>query len=520
MSKLKTLLIAMAVCIVHTTALQAQQRVAFPQDFTPALDGREVIISGPMYVTGNYHYSTYNPVVTMAPEVLFTGTDVVLPGNDYDRQRLWNNENKLTVNNFRVSDVTVRVGSWVDELRGVVSVDEDGRYSIRLKDKAVLHGNERPAAPKVSDDCSNLRIVGANLEFFLASPSCWGSGYGADNESAFFRQRTKIVAALAEMEADIYALCEVEEGDYTLQRLADWLNDALGTRVYACVDGGDTYISTYTKNAFIYRSDRIKPVGAFTYTDNDYLPLRHVAQCFRLTDNGEQLIVAMNHFKSKSGNGRGADADRGDGQSAYNLTRTEEAEAVLAACRRMAANAGESDVLILGDLNAYSYEDPVRTFTDAGYVNELKKHSPTRWSYCYSNEVGNLDQALATPTLDAQIVSATPWDINASEPTSFEYGSTTFFQPEHYTARYSDHNPIIVSLDLGHATGIQAPVTDSHTTRVYTMQGVLVYETEAGVPGTAALHDVLQSTLAPGTYILQQPGAKSIKFQISPNGGN
>lgn len=510
---LRRRLIALALCIMHTTVLLAQRHVAFPQDFTPDLNGQMVVIRGPMYVTGNYHYSIHNPVVTMASEVLFTATDIVHPGIDAQRQRLWNQENKLQVTSFSIPNSShVRVGAWADELRGVVTFHEEtGTYSLRLTAAVTLQDNKRPDVPLPRDDSRhNLRVVGANLEFFLASPSSWGSGYGADSQSAFERQRTKVVAALAQMDADIYALCEVEEGDYTLPRLTDWLNDALGVRLYECIDGGDTHIDTYTKNAFIYRSDRVEPMGTFTYTDADYLPLRHVAQRFRLLENGEQITLAMNHFKAKSGNGRGADADRGDGQSAYNLTRTEEAEAVLATCGRLMKSSGDSDVLILGDLNAYSMEDPIRTFTDIGYVNELKKHSPHLWSYCYDNEVGNLDQALASPSLDPQIVCARPWDINASEPTCFEYGSTTYFQPEHYTARYSDHNPILVTLDLGHTTNVST--TEAPTTaRIYDLHGSLILEAETMQP-SASLLPTLSQSLSPGIYILQMPGGEAIKF--------
>ena len=492
--------------------LFAQQRVAFPYEFTPALHGHEVIVCGPLYVTGNYGYSSTNPVVTVAPEVLITGTEVVLPGTDYQRQHLWNNENKLIVDHFTVPDTTVRVGSHVDSLQGIVSFSS-GTYSLRLTVPPTLLGNERPPVPLTDDaDRSNLRIVGANLQFFLASPSSWGSGWGADNQAAFERQKTKVVAMLSALDADIYALCEVEEGDYTVQRLADWLNESVGMRVYEFVDGGDDDIDTYTKNVFLYRSDRVLPVGAFTFTDNDYTKLRHVAQRFRLRANDEHLILAMNHFKSKSGSGSGADANRGDGQSSYNLTRTEEAEAVLLTCTRMAASVGDDDILILGDLNAYSMEDPVRTFTDAGFVNELRLHAPRHWSYCFNDEVGYLDHALASPSLHAQVVDAMPWDINASEPSYFGYAHTVYYTPEHYIARCSDHNPIVVTLNLG-GTADVTETPASHHVQVYTLQGDLLLTTEVNdLTDTDALWQTFAPALPSGIYILQIPGIPPVKI--------
>ena len=46
----------------------------------------------------------------------------------------------------------------------------------------------------------------------------------------------------------------------------------------------------------------------------------------------------------------------------------------------------DTDVLVLGDLNSYGMEDAIKVFTDAGYINLLKKYSPAAWSYCYRGE--------------------------------------------------------------------------------------------------------------------------------------
>ena len=494
-------------------AAVAQAQVEFPGGFTSDLQGREVIISNRMYVTGNYGYDNANRTIVMAPEVLVTGTEVVRPGVDYQRQRTWNNESKLTVTNFSIDDPTVRVGAYVDGLRGI-AVLERGAWTLRLTSQPILCGNERPSMPLPRDDSRcNLRVAGFNLQFFLASPNCWGSGYGADDAQAFERQRTKILAAMAAMDADIYALCEVEEGDYTIARLTDWLNDCLGVRVYEYADAGDTYVDTYTKNAFIYRSDRVLPVGTFTFTDNDYLKLRHIAQRFRLRDNGEELIVSMNHLKSKSGSGRGADADKGDGQSSYNLTRVEEAEAVLNGLNSMVRKSGETDVLVMGDLNAYSCEDPVQVFVCAGYVNELRLHSPQGWSYCFNNEVGYLDHILASSTLADQVVTAMPWDINASEPPYFNYTSPEWFLPEHYTARCSDHNPVLITLDLGHRCALQ-PLAGTVHIRLCSLRGeVLMEQTMDAVPSSADLWRSLSSDLPSGVYILTTSSAAGVTSQ-------
>lgn len=491
----------------------AQAQVEFPAGFSSDLQGREVVIANRMYITGNYSYTPYSREVVMAPEVLMAGTEVVDPGIDYQRQQAWNNDNKLTVTNFNVPDATVRVGAYVEGLRGVVTRNGDA-WTMRLTASPVLCGNERPDMPLPRDDSRcNVRVAGFNLHFFLASPSCWGSGYGADNATAFERQRTKLLAALSAMDVDIYALCEVEEGDYTIARLTDWLNDALGVRVFAYADAGDTSIDTYTKNVFIYRSDRVQPVGTFTFTDNDYLKLRHVAQRFRLRENGEEFILSMNHLRSKSGSGTGADADRGDGQSSHNLSRVEEAEAVLNSLNNMARKTGETDILVMGDLNAYSREDPVQVFVEAGYVNELRLHAPQGWSYCYGNEVGYLDHILASSTLAGQVVTAMPWDINASEPRYFDYTYTDWFLPEHYTAHCSDHNPVLVSMDLGHRCALQ-PLQATIFLRLISLQGeVLLEEERDDMPSSTDVWRSVSPSLTPGIYLLTTSGPTGTRTQ-------
>ncbi|MFR7465247.1 MAG: hypothetical protein ACLUVG_10745 [Phocaeicola vulgatus] len=106
----------------------------------------------------------------------------------------------------------------------------------------------------------------------------------------------------------------------------------------------------------------------------------------------------------------------------------------------------DTDVLVLGDLNSYGMEDAIKVFTDAGYINLLKKYSPAAWSYCYRGEVGYLDHSLSSPTLTSQIVGAAPWDINASEPAYWGFKHTSYYREDPY--RSSDHNPVITWVNL------------------------------------------------------------------------
>ena len=89
-------------------------------------------------------------------------------------------------------------------------------------------------------------------------------------------------------------------------------------------------------------------------------------------------------------------------------------------------------------------EDAIKVFTDAGYINLLKKYSPAAWSYCYRGEVGYLDHFFKFSYADFNKMCAAPWDINASEPAYWGFKYTSYYREDPY--RSSDHNPVITWL--------------------------------------------------------------------------
>ena len=68
------------------------------------------------------------------------------------------------------------------------------------------------------------------------------------------------------------------------------------------------------------------------------------------------------------------------------------------------AAAGDNDVLVIGDLNAYGMEDPIQALTGGGLVNEINRFlGPDAYSYVFDGMSGYLDHALATSSLDTQV---------------------------------------------------------------------------------------------------------------------
>ncbi|MCA9922317.1 MAG: hypothetical protein KC421_08090, partial [Anaerolineales bacterium] len=113
---------------------------------------------------------------------------------------------------------------------------------------------------------------------------------------------------------------------------------------------------------------------------------------------------------------------------------------------------GDADFLIIGDLNSYAMEDPIMALTDAGYTNLMDAYNGL-YSYQFQGQSGYLDHALANANLTAQVTGVAPWHINSDEPVALDYNN--YNQPELYNADpygSSDHDPVMVGLDLDRAT--------------------------------------------------------------------
>jgi predicted extracellular nuclease len=116
---------------------------------------------------------------------------------------------------------------------------------------------------------------------------------------------------------------------------------------------------------------------------------------------------------------------------------------------------GDPDFLIIGDLNAYTREDPIRALEAAGYTNLIRRDiGDGAYSYVFQGQSGYLDHALATASLRRQVTGVTEWHINADEPVVLDYNTefktpgqlSSFYSPEPY--RSSDHDPLLIGLNL------------------------------------------------------------------------
>lgn len=287
----------------------------------------------------------------------------------------------------------------------------------------------------------NVLVCGANLEYYLVENL--GTGYGPDSYSEHQKQRTKVKKALAEIGADLYGLVEIEQGQAALAEIASDLTSLTG-HPYDYINDGGGANGSYTKSGYVYRSDRLQPFGLLK-SNNTVVQNRKKVQGFILIENNERFIYSINHFKAKSGTGTGKNADQGDGQGIFNYNRVQEATSLVQNMASYQSYYEDPDMLIMGDLNAYAKEDPIRILIDAGmYDLHRYFHADTSYSYVFREQAGYLDHAIANDALIKQVTGMSVWHVNSDESDQYTYDKSNDLT----VFRYSDHDPVLVGLRL------------------------------------------------------------------------
>jgi predicted extracellular nuclease len=449
-------------------------------------EGMLIRLPQKLTVTENYGLGRYGEVVLSSAGRLFTPTNIVSPGAPAIAMQATNDLNRLAIDDGNATQNpdpivypgtgltafnTLRSGDTVTSVTGVVSYTA-GAYRLHpTSSPQFVATNPRTPAPSLPGTGS-LRVASFNvLNYFNGNGT--GGGYptarGADTATEFTRQRDKIIAAITAMQADIIGLMEIENDGYAvtsaIQDLVNGLNTAAPTGTsYGFINPGVSMIGTDAiAVGLIYRKETVQASGTSAILDssvdsrfNDQKNRPTLAQTFVETATGGHLTVAVNHLKSKGSSCASiSDPDTGDGQGNCNLTRTSAANAMMDWLSTDPTTSGDSDILIIGDLNAYAKEDPVSAILAAGYSNLITSHIGNgAYSYDFKGQSGNLDHALASSSLSIQVTGVTDWHINADEPRVLDYNEefkstdqlTTLYNADTYRA--SDHDPVVIELNL------------------------------------------------------------------------
>lgn len=559
----------------------------FPSStYLERFEGMLVTLPQALTIAEYFDYERYGEIVLSYPDDIatltgpkrfYTPTAIVAPGApaaalaaEYELRKITlddglgvQNPNTLRHPNgqpFGINN-SFRGGDKVQGVTGVLSYDFS-LYRIQPTAPATYTAvNPRPAAP---EDVGGRLKVGAfnTLNYFLtldalddstnnddpadnvcggnANLDCRGADLSQPNE--FPRQRAKLLQAIIGLDADVLGLNELENtpGVEPLADIVSGLNDILGPNTYAYIDTG-TLGTDAIKVGIIYKPAKVTPVGNYAVLTSSVDPRfdesrnrPSLAQTFEEVGTGARFTVAVNHLKSK-GSACAGDPDTGDGQGNCNGTRTNAARALVDWLASDPTGSGDPDFLILGDLNSYAQEDPIKAIiagaddtlgTSDDWTNLIAHFQGLfAYSYVFDGQLGYLDHALANASIFPQVTGATDWHINADESDVYDYD--TSFKPASQQAIYeenayrtADHDPVLIGLNLTAPTPPNsAPVVvddnytvDANATLTVPGEGVLANDSD---PDNDPLTAVLVSDVSNGVLTLNPNGS----FTYTPSAG-
>ncbi|MDF3125514.1 ExeM/NucH family extracellular endonuclease [Rheinheimera sp. 1928-s] len=498
-----------------------------------ALEGMKVRLTERLTVTDNYGLGRYNEL-TLSSERLYQPTQIALPGDAAKAVMAANSLNKLVLDdgsNLQNKDQvypapglsasnTLRVGDEVLPFDAVLGYGFS-KYRVHpLTEPVFISSNPRTEQPAISK--GDYRIASINvLNYFNGDGTGIGfpTSRGASTAVEFAKQRSKIIAAIAAMNADLIGLLEMENDGFSEQSaLADLvrgLNEEAGADVWAFVDFAMPQVGTDAiTSAIIYRKDKVTQAGLAAVTTAvpfDYGNRALISQSFKVEQSAELLNFTVVHLRSKgscpSNKSDLANLDSGDGQGCWNAVRLQAVQAMHNWLAGHPTGVETDNSVIVGDFNAYMLEDPIRAMNDAGYVQlSQQAHGNKVSSYQFNGESGSLDHVFAAGDIRSRVAEVTEWAINADEPAILDYNEeyksdiakANFYAPGPF--RSSDHDPMVMSVHFA------KPV----------VQDQLFMLDEQAAAGTVVGQIVTSSAVAIAHY--QLSGEQAAWFNISSTG--
>ena len=384
-----------------------------------------------------------------------------------------------------------------------------GTYRINPSD-VIEVTSSREANPVVTE--GNLSIATFNvLNYFNGEVDANGDvtfdydeNRGADDEVAFELQQGRIVEAIVNLNADVVGLMEIENDGFgensAIQSLVNAINAELGeTEQYSFIatsDGSEIGTDAITVG-LLYKATVVTPENDAMVVampeqqiDEDSLARMRpsLLQSFVHTESSKSFLVAVNHFKSK-----GSQCAEDVAEAPSEITTIQgSCNALRVSAAITLGNALSDESLperkvILGDLNAYSAEDPVAVLTDYtaesrgytittavntgmdegssvdvessfGYHNLAEEFDAEGFSYWFygTEQVGSLDHVLASDAMLEDAIDGAHWNINSVEAYQLQYDQALRYYPDEdgyaFTDvgpfRSSDHDPFIATFDI------------------------------------------------------------------------
>lgn len=423
--------ILLLLIFLWTNSLLAVEKVQLPELLEKGWDkyiGKMVQITTPLYVCGNYYDS-----LILAPERLYVPEERAIGLAEGDSTMYWAikqaNRAQIISLTCNIRNYEVRTGAIVKNL--TARVVAPNKLVTGATPKFINNKPEpRPKMPK------GLLVCATNIQNYFYDLGGYAHRKTTKEQQGI--QTEKISKALTHINADIYAICEIQKGDSAAEMLVRAMNERVKKARYAYVsqgwNNGDTISCGY-----IYRTDRVRPYGDLQYgyhNPNNHYHYRMVACGFEEIKSGERFVLNINHLRSKRGTG-----DESNSKRMVNV------DSLLMMLDKIEKEQlfGDADILLVGDYNCYSQEQPIQTLIRAGYEDVLMQHDSTGYSYVYHSEAGYLDRAFASPTMATQVKAVHPYHLNAD----YFYSRGYKRRLDKTMFRYADHDPILISIQLG-----------------------------------------------------------------------
>lgn len=416
--------------------------------------GQAVCITTPLIVCGTMYDS-----LILSDERLFVPEELAIGLADGDSTEYWNRVAYNRQHRIKLEckyPYHLNLGATVTGLKARVMGQQHLQTGAQPRFK-----NYRPRKRVPAWGEADIRVCAANVQNYFVHVGGYATRRNTVGQHAL--QRYKVSSALAKIDADLYALCELEQGSSAPAELVAAMNDLYRkkhpgkkTDVFAFVQT-DTVDRDTISGGFIYNKERVRPRGnvQLAYLNHaDIHAHRFLIQQFEDCTTGRRFYVSLNHPRSK----------RGDAAEA-NAKRVAELDTVFAAFDRLALTP-DSMILFLGDYNAYAQESSTQKIVRAGYQDMNVIHAPADYSYSYKGESGFLDRCYASPVMAKHVVSLQPLHWNTDYYYSAAYYSKynyknrnipkdapknircvmSFAAKKNRYFRYSDHDPLLINI--------------------------------------------------------------------------
>ena len=436
---------------------------------------------GRLYIPTNLYPAKSAEAVSLAKQNLLSK---IILDDGYNNQ----NRTPWLPQSFNATN-SLRTGYQLKNVEGILEYRFNAWRIQPIANKApelVIDSNPRQSTV-ITKDAKQIRVAAFNVLNYDNSPLIGVKpDRGANTVSEFNRQHLKTVSALKTIDADVYGLMEIANNGYAENSAVAYLTKALGADWKYVIPPNTAKLGTdVIAVAIIYNSKRVKPVGAaVVYDDLTQKNRVTMAQSFQALSGGKIFTVVPNHLKSKGSCPEDktlADADQGDGQGCWNATRLTAVQKLTQWIATNPTKVEKPNYLLVGDMNSYAKEDPILALEKANYkalLNDEKiGQGKSAYSYVFgvasdlngNGGAGNLDHAIADAGLYPMVKRAFAWHINADEPTALDYNEeyktaeqiTAFYNADAF--RSSDHDPVIVDLDLNDSNSADSS-TDSKNT--------------------------------------------------------